>query len=218
MRLLRPTGEDRPVINLLEEEDLYITSPELVKGFPGGSPEQCVVTTYLVQAMLLTPTCNLKDEEGDWSPFWLFAPVQAWDEATGFDKKTLFSTSVGYKALFGLPADPLGAFPDAYVDFQNVVSAPSSEFQDRSSRIKTLSRTAFNHLAYKTANFIGTTWGYSVQEPVEKTGPYRCLRCTRFVGIEIHEETFQKGQLPIHCKNCGERAVWIPLEPFKKKK
>jgi DNA-directed RNA polymerase subunit RPC12/RpoP len=168
--------------------------------------------------MLLTPTCNLKDNAGGWIDYWLFAPLQAISSVEGVDPKIFFSTSAGFKNSFGIRADPFGSFPDSFIDFNNIVSVPSMPFQDRALRIKTLGKAAYNHLLDKTVNFLGATWGYAVNEPVEKNGQYRCIRCTRYSGLTINDKSLEKGSLPGECENCGARASWVLLETFKRKK
>jgi len=212
--LLRPAGDDRPVLSPEDEADIEFASETEVQAFPNGAPELCVLPVFRTPAILLTPTCDLPQQD-----FWLFSPLRSVAANSAINRNTLHSTSKGYGDLFGVYAHPEGTFEESFVSFHDLISVPSEPFRYYpQTRVVNLSKEAQHLLADKFARFVGRGWGYAPDERVEKTGYYRCRICSRYYGLPDKVVFLSAGDFPPPCENCsaiGQNGSWELLLKHK---
>jgi hypothetical protein len=210
LTLLRPQDEDRPLIDLDDECDKILVSETDVQAFPEGAPEHCVLSVVRTPAILLTPTCNLRE---DW---WIFSPLHSLAANPHVNRNTLHSTTGGYQDTFGVYAHPKGDFEESFVTFHDLISVPAEPFRfHRTSRVINLSKESQNFFEEKLARFLSRGWGYAPDEEVETEGFYRCRACIRYYGLEDATVFLKRGEHPPKCKYC-KRGQWELLLKHKK--
>ena len=187
-----------------------------VTAFPDDRPEYCVLPVRRVPALLLTPTCNLKED------YWLFAPLRAVAAHSAIQSKVLHSTTSGYADLFGIYAYPGGTFEESFVSFHDTFHVPSEPFRIfLTSRVANLSKEASNLLEDKFARFLSRGWGYAPHEKVEQDGFYRCRNCSKYYGLENNTVYLIAETHPPKCQNCvavKKTGSWELLMKHKRSK
>jgi len=214
LTLIRPQNEDRPLASVNESVEVVFVSETDVQAFPENVPEQCVVPVVKVPAVLLTPTCNLRED------YWLFSPLHSVAANTSVNRRVLHSTTKGYADLFGIYAHPKGLFEESFISFHDVVSVPSEPFRHyQESRVISLSKESQRFLEDKLARFLSRGWGYAPHEKVETAGFYQCKICTRYYGLPEIVVFLNAGDHPPKCRNCDaikQTASWELLQKHKR--
>jgi len=185
-----------------------------VEAFPDGASEQCVLPVVRVPAMLLTPTCDLRED------YWLFSPLRNVADNPKIVRRTLHSTTKGYSDIFGIYAHPAGKLEESFINFHDIVSVPSEPFRIfHESRIANLSKESQQFLEDKLARFLSRGWGFATHEKVEEDGFYRCRICARYYGLDTDPVYLKAGEKPPECKNCSstkQNSSWELLLKHKR--
>jgi hypothetical protein len=183
----------------------------LSDAFDHGS-EYAVVSAQRGYAMLVTPTCDLPNND-IWA-VWPLRPV----EGCGLDLGNLNGGK--FSNLHRLPDHKY--FDSAFVDLTDLRPVRPEQFPIK-NRVASITREAQDEVFQRFHRAMGRMWGYAEGETIEalgkyETGQFRCAPCNLY-DVEVPKVTLKPGMTAPECPNCkkiGRRPQWYPLAKHKK--
>lgn len=175
--------------------------------------EYAAVSVIRAHAMLLTPTCDLEQEDGVLL-VWPLRPI----EGSGFNEANLDAGK--YANLYRLPDNVY--FEGVFIDLTDIRPVRPQQFPLK-NRVASLSREAQNEILDKFHLSMGRIWGYAEGEIIEalakyETGTFRCAQCNRY-DVEVPQKALKPGTQAPECENCkkiGKAPQWYPLTKHRK--
>lgn len=169
----------------------------------GDGQEYVAARAFLVNAIILTQTCDLENRS-----YYQVAPVypETQQKASSLDK--LRENRLYY--AFYLPAVAPYISTNSYADLSHTCIVPKAYFPRDSvvamlaARLTNLARTALQeHLA----EFFGRPFGFSERDKARATAEYACVSCFYRKG-DLRRRQFQEGSHFETCPSCGDTR-WI---------
>jgi hypothetical protein len=175
--------------------------------------EYAVVSVQRGHAMLITPTCDLQDENG----LWIVWPLHQL-EGSAVDVGLLKAGR--YANLYPLPEHEY--FDSGFVDFTDIRPVRPEQFQKK-DRVASIAREGQNDLFGKFHKAMGRTWGYREGEKIEALGKheiakFRCAQCNIY-DVAVPVMPLTPGDPAPRCANCekiDKAEQWYPLTKHRK--
>lgn len=197
-------------VNLVDE---LVPSDRFDHGF-----EYAAAAVIRGMAMLVTPTCDLKDIAeigGTWSA-WPIKPLKD----SSLDRGSLAAGK--YNNLYALPKHR--NFDEAFVDVTDIRPVQPQHFP-AGNRIASTTRMAQEEMLEKCSAAFGRIWGYAEGEKIEaaakhETGRFRCARCNSYDITVPNPISLNAGDYAPKCESCakiGKGAQWYPLRKYHRK-
>lgn len=209
--LVRSAHHALPLEHLEPGEVLLVDEVGKTDAFERGT-EYVAVSASRGHAMLVTPTCDLDNNEV-WA-VWPLRPI----EGCGLDLGNLRAGK--FANLFLLPDHKY--FDPAFIDVTDIRPVSPEHFPLK-NRIASLTREGEDEVLQRFHRALGRTWGYAEGETIEPLGKheverFRCARCN-MNDIEVPIVELKPGMKAPECTSCkklGRAAQWYPLTKYRK--
>ena len=180
--------------------------------FETGS-EYAAVSVQRGLAMLITPTCDLEQDDGVWAT-WPLRPI----DGSGLDVGNLDAGK--FTNLYRLPDHR--HFEGMFVDMTDIRPVRPQQFPLR-DRVASTTRLGLDEILRKFHGALGRIWGYGEGEIIEQrskheTGKFRCAACNLY-DIPVSEQVLKPGDSAPTCENCKKikrHPQWYPLSEHRK--
>jgi hypothetical protein len=211
--IVRQAHHRLPITEHLKPGEVALVDERVLSDAFETGTEYAVVSVQRALAMLITPTCDLRNEGEVWDA-WPLRPIQG----SGLDIGNLNAGK--FTNLYRLPDHK--HFEGMFVDVTDVRPVSPEQFQLK-DRVASATRLGQDDILQKFHRALGRIWGYAEGEIIDKlakreTGKFRCGSCNLY-DVPVPEKVLKPGDPAPTCDNCkkiGRPAQWYPLSQHRK--